>query len=168
MRLHHLAPLLFLIAYCAISVAPAFAQDTDKITLTNRDIRGEYVPAGSPAVLIPFVADPSAAGGDVFDTMCSDPAAIVTLILPNGTEVSVANAESLGFFYTVIQDGSFARSQILSPFSMPGTHTIIKLPALSPAGNYQIKVNGSSVAEDAVALTTYYSSSTVKKLRYLR
>lgn len=157
--LYSLAAFLLLLFFTA---GVSLAQDTEKLPLSARNVRGVLVPAGSPSVLIPLVTDPGPDGGDLFDTLCSDPAARIGLILPNGTEINDTNAQAMGFFYTVIVDGSLTNSQFASSLSMRGTHTLISLPPASPPGTYQIKIDGSAVTQDAVALSTYFSSSTVQ------
>jgi hypothetical protein len=64
-----------IIVLCLTSAPTSFAQgDQEKIELTNRDTRATIVPTGT-SLMVPFVADPAPGGGDLFDTLCSDPAA---------------------------------------------------------------------------------------------
>ncbi len=86
----------------------------------------------------------------------------VSLILPSGTEITTANASSFGFTFTVIAEGNLPVDEFQSAFSLPGTHTLIQVPAGQPSGTYHVKANASGVSADSGIIATYYSSSTVR------
>jgi hypothetical protein len=55
------------------------------------------VPASTPATYANITVDASANGGDLIDVSCPSSQMAISLILPNGVEVTVANASSFGF-----------------------------------------------------------------------
>jgi len=123
------------------------AWDTQAVTLQ---------PSTTPAVLA-FVADPSSAGGDVFDAIFDGAPLPVSLILPDGTEINAATAAALGYQY--VTDGSFGLSGLPNPFAVPGNHIVITLPPSQPSGTYTISVDQSSLSAPASLIVSYYSSS---------
>src|SRR6266487_1626465 len=149
---------LFSAEYCLAQVG---ADPSPVISLTGRDSRAVTVTALA-TTLVSFQADPAPAGGDVFDVDAFSPSIVVSLILPNTTEVTQANAASLGFGFAVLPDGSTNGSILVFPFSTPGTHTVITLPPSSVPGTYQIRLNGSSVTTNTPVVVEYYSSSSVR------
>jgi aldose 1-epimerase len=90
----------------------------------------------------------------------SDPGVAVSLILPSAT-VTSANAASLGFTFTVIPQGT-VQPDLPSMLSLPGTHTLIQVPAGQPSGTYQIGADATNVSTSAGIIATYYSSSNVR------
>ncbi len=128
----------------------------------TRDVRSVLVQPGVPSTLMPFTVDPASGGGDRFHIISTNANAVVTLILPSGTEVTSGNAQSLGFSYEVAPaDASEPDSSIPTPLLNPGTQTLIGLPATSQAGTYQVKVNTLSASGVSLILANYYSSSLV-------
>ena len=87
-------------ASAQVVVSPA-----STVNLTNRDTRAVTLAAGTTAT-IPPVADPSVAGGDFFDVVSSDPAVVISLVLPGGVEINAGNADALGATWMVLADGS--------------------------------------------------------------
>lgn len=128
-----------------------------QIPLSNRVARAVTVEAGSPAS-IAFTADPLPDGGDFFDVACQNGGAVVTLVLPNGTEIDAANAESQGVAYSVL--GS--NSALPGLFAVGGTHTLITLGVGSLPGEYTVRVNGGGAEGPFLAIATYQSSSPVR------
>src|ERR1017187_1366568 len=110
------------------------------VLLSGRDTRAFTVPAGGRGSA-DFTCDPLPAGGDVFDVTTSNPAAVVSLLLPNNVEVNAANATSLGFSFTTLAAGALTTTLIPSILSTAGTHSLIILPAGSAAGKYVVKVD---------------------------
>lgn len=129
--------------------------------LTATDAQGSIVPAGSTSTLLTFTLEADTTGKNFFDAATSDPAVVVSLILPSGTEVTSANAASFGFTFTVVPDGSYAGAEIPSVFAFPGTHTSIQVSAGQVSGIYKIRANASAASADSGILATYFSSSTV-------
>jgi uncharacterized protein (TIGR03437 family) len=132
------------------------------ITLTGRDGAAVLVAAGAPTTLIPFMADPSSSGDDLFDINASDPAAVVSLILPSGLEVTAANSVALGFAFVMVPGGAFSSRMIPTPFAAPGIHILIRLPPGLPPGTYSVKLDGAAATAAFLATATYYSSSSVR------
>jgi hypothetical protein len=163
MRLPHmLTACAILLLAAAASTAQVITPPKLDVPMTAHNKSAVLIPAGSTEGVMTVLADPQSGGGDLFAVNTFDPNAAVTLILPDQTEITAANAEAQGFRFQVIPDGTFTTGNIPSPFSSPGTHTVIKLPPSSPAGNYRVRVNTPAASTDAVAIVTYFSSSTVR------
>ena len=129
--------------------------------LSNLDSRSAPIPANSAATLLAITVDPAANGGDQLDIVASDPNVTISLILPNGSEVTAANAIALGYRYTafsVLGDPGVLAGTLYARF---GFHALIDFPAGQPAGTYNIKANAASVATNTGMLVTYLSSSNV-------
>jgi hypothetical protein len=131
------------------------------VRLINRSQQAQTLStAGGPA-LFTFTADPSLAGGDLFHVMTSDPAVVVSLLTPGGTEINAGNADSLGYSYANLDGRQFV-SSIPWPFLPQGTHTLIVLPPSSMPGSWQVKVDASAASAPVVAIVEYLSSSTIR------
>src|SRR5215208_2389506 len=119
--------------------AQVISSQSADVRLSSHYTDGGVAPAGAASTQLDVPADPGA-GGDVFDVVTQYPQAVVTLILPNGTEVGEANAAAQGFSYTVLPEGQADPDpedpegvDLPSVFSARGTHTLVSLPAGSPA-----------------------------------
>lgn len=125
--------------------------------ISASDVRNIAVPAGSASTLATFTLDPVSGGHDIFDVVISDPGMVVSLLLPNGIEVTSANAAGLGFSYTTYQIGD---PGILSAgfFGGTGNHVLIQLGPAQPPGTYSVKANASTLTADA-AMSVFYSGS---------
>jgi hypothetical protein len=110
--------------------------------------------------LLPFTFESDTSGNNVFHIVTSNPGIVVSLVLPSGTEVTSANAASLGFTYTVLGDNT--GMDIESIFSLPGTQTLIQVPGGQASGVYSIKANASSVNAASGIIAAYYPSSNVR------
>ncbi|MGI8746209.1 MAG: hypothetical protein ACR2NN_27235 [Bryobacteraceae bacterium] len=132
------------------------------VQLSGYDTRGAAVPANSPATLLPFTVEGDTTGDNTFDIATSDPGVVVSLILPSGVEVTSANAVSLGFTFTLQTDQDMAIEDNSAIFSLPGTHTIIQVPAGSPSGTYVVRANATPVNAASAVVATYFASSTVR------
>jgi hypothetical protein len=132
----------------ALPTAAQVPQNEGEINLSATETYAVLAPAITPSTLIPFQVDVEGRDSDGFDVTVANAGAIVSLILPGGTEVNSLNADSLGFGFDVIPADSetVTSGLFISFFSLSGTHTTIRLPSTSPAGTYQIKVNTASVA----------------------
>lgn len=121
-------------------------------------------PAGVASTLIPFHVEVNGRDADGFDVTVSNAAAVVSVILPNGTEVNISNAASFGFeFETLAADSDAVTSGLMmSNFSLAGTHASIRLPSTSPAGTYQVKINNSTVSTDTLVVASYITGSPIK------
>src|SRR5215471_2267613 len=132
---------------------------------TNVSITGVYtqtVPLakGTTPILTNITLDTNPAGGDKLDINVGDAAVAVSLITPGGTEITAANAASLGYIFTVYTtDGT--DSDTPAPILTAGTPTVIDLPAGASAGVYNIKTDTSAAAADSGMTVTYYPSAGV-------
>jgi subtilisin-like proprotein convertase family protein len=159
--LRTLAALLFTsLLFCAICSAQVITPSQVDVKLSAIDSRGAVVTAGS-SQQIAFTADPSAAGGDLFHVLSSIPNATVSLIVPGGTEITAANAASLGYSYDVLENDE-EPGEVLSLIGTVGTHTLIELPPQSVAGTYSIKIVAPAGPEDTAVIASYVSSSAVR------
>lgn len=143
--------------------APAQTLPIGAVAAQSRDVRTALIPPGTASTLLPFIVDTSGQGEDLFHVISTDPNTVVTLILPNGTEVNSGNAVGLGYSYDVIPavTPSVRTDSPPSPFTNPGTQTLITLPQTATAGNYQVKINASGAANKTLIVATYYSSSAI-------
>jgi hypothetical protein len=164
----NIKPLNILIACVVLSLSMAVissAQDTESspldASLTAQDVRGTVVIAGTTAGVIPFLADPQTSGGDILDIVTTNANATISLVLPSGLEINSSNAAAQGFGYQVLPNGTMTNSPIPSVFSTSGTHIVIKFPASSVPGNYQIKIASPPQPDDYLVVASYFSSSTV-------
>jgi hypothetical protein len=100
-----------------VATAQTVQYATRNVYLSAGDAQAILVPPAAPSTIATFTVDhPSAMGGDFFDVVEDNPQVIVSLILPNGTEVTAATAQNVGFTFT-----SFAGSGSDSvPFHTPG------------------------------------------------
>ena len=144
-----------------ISVTAALLRgQTLDVPLTNRDTGAVVVASGGTATL-QFTADPSAAGADLFQAVSSRSDVVVTLLLPDGTEINSANADSQGYSYNVLSQISALVEYIPGPMALSGTQTWIRLAPGARQGKYQLKIDGSQSAGSATVLASYFSSSPV-------
>ncbi|HEX8351480.1 MAG TPA: proprotein convertase P-domain-containing protein [Pyrinomonadaceae bacterium] len=162
-RLHLATAALLLLTFAADAFGQVLGNQTSGVPTTARYTQAVLAPAGSQSNVVEFPADPRPGGGDVVQVTSSTAEAAVSLVLPNGVEVTPANAASLGFEYGVLADGAFTgNGDALSVFSAPGTNTFISFPPASPAGTYRVKIDASAATAETAALVTYYSSSLVR------
>src|ERR1051325_6507275 len=141
------------------------AQTSEGTTdLSAHEIYAIKAPAGAASTLIPFHVEVNGRDADGFDVTVSNAAAVVSVILPNGTEVNISTAASFGFDFEILAAASDAVTSglMLSNFSLAGTHASIRLPSTSTAGTYQIKINNSSVSTDTLVSASYITGSPIK------
>lgn len=149
---------LLLSAVCSAQVITSSKLDTQ---LSAIDSYSELIPVGTSRQ-IAFTADPSTSGGDVFHVVSSTPNATVSLFLPNGTEITAANAAANGFDFGTFQNDDNTGRIMPSLFASRGTHTVIVIPPSSVAGSYSVKVVAPAGPEDTVVIASYVSSSEVR------
>jgi hypothetical protein len=148
---------------CSVGgVAQGVPNSSTTLQLGASDARGAMAPAGSISTLLSFTVEADTAGNDFFDVVTSDPAVVISLILPSGVEVTSANATAMGFTLTIIPAGTNDTVEIPSALSLPGTHTTIQIPGGQTSGTYMVKANASAATAGAAVLATYFSSSTAK------
>ena len=129
---------------------------------TNRDMQAVTLGSGAGSLVLPFVADPADGGGDLFDIVSSDAGVTATLMLPDGTELDRTKAQSLGFDFEIIDSTKLNGATLVGPLTVPGIHTLIRLPAGSKAGSYAVKLNPGSIGGTALVVASYFSSSGVR------
>lgn len=157
-----LLSLPIVLMFGSVSAAQIVIDPTPNVQVTNRDTRAVTAPGGSRSTLIPFTVDPSVGGGDAFDVAVSNPAAVVTLILPDDTEVGASNADALGFVYTIIPEQTFDNTIIPSLLAVRGTHALIRIPPSSLSGTYRVRVDASGASDDTLVIASYISTSSVR------
>jgi hypothetical protein len=153
---------MLLFCCAAIIRAQGVPRSPRTLQLAANDTRGAVVTAHSSSTLLTFTVEGDSTGSNVIDVATSDPAVVVSLILPSTVEITNANATSLGFTFTIVPEGSSVNADIPSSVSLPGTHTTIQIPAGQPSGVYTIKANATNANSDSGILATYLSSSTVR------
>lgn len=156
-----IASLVLLLSLATFSLAQDEGASPLDVSLTAQDVRGIVVAAGTTGGVIPLLADPGTQGGDILDVVTTNASASVSLVLPGGAEINSNNAASQGFTCHVLPDGAMTGSPIPSVFSTPGTHTVIKFPAASAPGTYQVKIVSPPASSDHLAIASYFSSSSV-------
>ena len=89
---------------------------SQEVMLSARDGKIVIVPPNSSNYLVSMIVDPSSTMRESFDIVSPEPGGIVTLLLPNGTEITPSNAASLGcdFITSVVPTGN--EFQSLLPF----------------------------------------------------
>jgi subtilisin-like proprotein convertase family protein len=163
LRLRLATASLLVLTFSANALGQILGNRSSSVPTTASYTQAVLAPAGSQSNVVEFPADPRPGGGDVVQVTTSTAEATVSLVLPNGVEVTAANAASLGFEYGVLADGAFANNgDALSVFAAPGTNVYIAFPPASPAGVYRVKIDASAAAADTAAFVTYYSSSLVR------
>jgi hypothetical protein len=143
---------------CSVLAAQNVQRPSNTIEMSGYDTAGSVLPANSTSTLLTLTLEGDTAGGNVFHALTSDPGVIVSLILPSGVEVTSTN--SLGFTFTTLPDSTTV--EIESIFGLPGTHTLIQVPAGQPSGAYSIKANAANVNTDSAIIVSYYPSSNVR------
>lgn len=149
------------LAFAAMLAAVAYAQmPADQpvfIPAQAMCVRVTAVPPSTPATYLDLSVDPSSDGGDVIDVVSSNAQVVISLVLPNGIEVTPTNASGLGFtvFQRVVPLVSSGQSSSLTLFEAVGAHTTFGLPANSPGGVYRVKANSTGVAASANVSATY-------------
>ena len=122
------------------------------------DTRSLLVPANSTSSSVQFTVDASSQGGDTFDIVVDNPAVLIGLTTPGGTQVNSNNAAGLGYQFNVF---TIDASVTPNPFLILGTHTLVVLPAGSPSGTYVMTADATTATTQTLLLASYYSSSLV-------
>jgi hypothetical protein len=143
-----------------ILLAAALAAQ-EPVTFVARDNRAAVLKPGDAPLELPYKADPSPGGGDVFHAVVSANGAIVTLLTPSGVEITEGNAESQGYVLTAFQ-GLENSGYIMGPAAIPGFHTFIELPPGAQPGDYRLKVTPAALSKPATVRTFYNSSSNIR------
>ncbi len=96
------------------------------------------------------------------DVLVGDPGVVISLILPNATEVTASNAASNGFtFATFSSDGTTGSTDSFTSLSTGGTHTVIQFPIPAQTGIYSVKADATGASADTAMIAWYYPSSSV-------
>jgi len=149
---------VLLAASVRAQVAPFQSSSVSLVGLYNQAVA---LPMGPTPVQTNLVIDATSAGGDTIDAVAGDPAVVISLVNPAGTQINAGNASMYGFtFSTYTSDGT--QSDVPSLYSTAGTHTVIQFPPGQVPGTYQVQADTSLAASDTGMLLTYYPSSTVQ------
>ena len=144
---------------------PAWAQLLDPtnfhVPVTSRNTTAVTIAAGNDNGQIAMVADPVVAGGDMFDMLTDNAAAVVSLVLPGGTQVTADNAVNLGFIYVKFTNAAPVNNLVPSPVNQAGTHISFILPPSQIPGTYTVKVNAAAALTPVVVIASFYTSSPV-------
>ncbi len=144
-----------------------YAQSTGgrsvSISLISMDVQSATVPSSTAATYLNMIVDASIEGLDIIDVCSSSAQVRVSLILPNGIEITPMNASSFGFKTSeqVIDSTAPATSGGFTPFDSACAHTMFNPPAGSPAGIYKVKANSTSVSTPTKVSAMYISLSGV-------
>jgi hypothetical protein len=92
----------------------------------------------------------------------SNPAAKISLILPNSIEINSVNAVANGFTFTVPTPADLSALETPSFLSLAGTHTLVQIPISAPGGGYQLKVDTTGISTPTDLAVFYMSSSPVR------
>ena len=120
------------------------------------------VPQGASATGINITVDPGPAGADTLDILVGDPSVVVSLMLPDGTQITSANAPASGFTWSNYSSLGLGTADLFSPFDLEGNHTVIQLPSPAIPGVYTISANSTAAQSATYLIVNYYSSSTVQ------
>ncbi|HEX3251331.1 MAG TPA: PPC domain-containing protein, partial [Pyrinomonadaceae bacterium] len=142
----------------------AAQQNEGDMKLSANEIHVEFAPAATAATLMPFHVEVNGRDDDAFDVFVSNPDAVISLILANGTEINSTNAASFGYAWEAMAADSEAVTNglFISSFSRYGNHTLIGLPTTATAGIYQIKINTTGVTTATFVNATYISASPIR------
>ncbi len=132
------------------------------LAMTNWDTKTGLLPANTASTLFNFTIESGTAGKDVIDVNCASAQAVVSLVTPGGVEITAANATSLGYTFTTVAAGTQDDDDIISPMTLPGTHTVIEFPTPASPGVYKIKANTTGVSSATSLMAVYFSSSQVR------
>lgn len=126
--------------------------------LAEAGVQLAIAPAGGLAALLEFTVEAGSTKGDMFDIVTGVGGVPVSLVLPNGTEITSASTRARGFTFTTLQ-GAVDKPGPFSPLSIPGTHTLIALPTGAPPGIYRVKVDGRGLTADTEVVGIYVAAS---------
>lgn len=130
--------ILKVISFSVALAALSFAQSPTWIrNMAAIDSRDFVITPGSVSTGFQFVLDSVPDGGDLLDINYAEPALVLSLVRPDGVEITAANAASLGYSFQVSPPGELANLQ--GSFSADGYHLLIQLPAGQPSGTYVAK-----------------------------
>ncbi|MGD0302413.1 MAG: hypothetical protein ABSE86_35500, partial [Bryobacteraceae bacterium] len=121
------------------------------------DTRSLVVPPNSASSSVQFIADPITTGGDIFDVVLDNPAVAVTLTAPGGTLVNAISAAGLGYQYSVYTVTPSNTPSPINPLGLPGTHTVIVLPAGAPTGTYMVNADSTLASVPSLARISRHS-----------
>lgn len=148
----------------SLTVETATAQATDDdgfdVPLTVRDVRALYLHPGDSPQLLPFQVN-AQGRGDVFQIISTAAGVKFSLILPGGNEVDASTAASADITFAGVQTNQVGQ-YFTSPLLPGGTQTWVRLPPSAAAGTYQVKVDMTEAADEAVILVSYLPLSAIR------
>ena len=101
----------------------------------------------------------NAKDAQIIDVLCTDAGVTVTLTDPNGAVITSQNAASTGYDWQSITITGSTPDAITN--LDPGIHQLISIPAGSPAGIYQIALDGTNASSDSIGRVTSQSDSDI-------
>ena len=140
-----------LLSICACGSVLGQPAMKGRVSLSATQTQSALVQPGSISTPMVFIGDPASNGGDVFDISVQDPSAAVSIIRPDGTVITTANANTFGYTFGIIPDAGLG-SLPLASFGTSGTHSIITLGPSQLAGNYTIQVDGTTLGAATLML----------------
>jgi hypothetical protein len=122
---------LLIAASAAAQVPP---NRSGEVRLSATQTYSAMAPPDTAATLVPFEVAAEGRDDDGFDVTAASAFAVVSLLLPDGSEVNSPSAASPGFGFDVLAaDSAPVTSGLLTPFfSLSGTHTLIRSPRPRP------------------------------------
>ncbi len=152
--------ILFICSLSAAAQVGTFPVDT--LSLTSASRQSSIVPAGSTPTLANVTVETPASGNDSIDVVVANASVVISLLTPGAAEITAANASANGYtFTTYTADGTGDGTDLLSPFLVGGTHTVIQFPTPAQPGVYKVKANASAASSDTAMTVLYYPSSSV-------
>jgi hypothetical protein len=118
-------------------------------------------PANTSNHLIPLAVD-AASGRDYIDVTVSNPAAKVSLMLPNSTEITALNAVANGYAFTSVSSADAAKADFPSPLAVIGQHTLIQIASTAVAGAYSVKIDTTGIGTATQVVVMYFSGSQIR------
>ncbi|MCC6263860.1 MAG: hypothetical protein IT169_09805 [Bryobacterales bacterium] len=151
-------PLLVLLLLLSSSVA---GQTASEIRASNQYTESTLVPtSGSPVFIDVFV--PAGGTGNHVRIHRVGGSIAVSLVQPNGAEITPANASQLG--YEFLESGPSDQASTLSPLDsvMTANVSIIRFAANSPAGAYRVKAVGQNLAQEGGVTVLHFDAACLR------
>lgn len=125
------------------------------------------VPAGTQAEIV--LRAPKAHAGDRIDLVTSDPKRhVITVVLPDGRELTQNNADSLGFVWNAVQPAEFKNANpriynLMLGGNLP--HIVVGFTDHPPRGDYRVRVDARQSKSTARVEALYVSIADILMTR---
>ncbi len=124
--------LITLIA-CAVPCRAQVVVETEpEINLAATDLRRTTAPPNTASTLVDLTVDRGSAGTDSVLVLTSHAQALVTLLLPDGTELAAGNNQS--YTFTTPAEADLLGLDVPLPLGNSGAQTLIAFPASGASG----------------------------------